>query len=184
MMTRRPLLLLALAAAALVPTATKAQTTYVVDQTLGTGTVVGTIITNGTLGVLSQSDIIGGSVTITATGPSESYTASLPASIYQFSGGDLTATAASLLFNFSGSDAGGIAIGSIPLDFFWNIGTAGFSYGTGPYPGENIYPQGNSTPVLSGDVVIASATPEPGGMVLFATGLLGIAFLLRRTLAL
>jgi hypothetical protein len=172
---------IALAAAAQFPVgAMAADITYSVNQTIGAGSVAGTIVTDGSLGVLAQSDIVGGTVTITGSGPAESETLGVPPNIFQFLGSDLSATSSSLLFNFSGTDSGGIAIGDLGTNFFWNIGDTGVGFGTGPYPGENIFPQGNATALLSGEVAIGTTgVPEPGTWAMMILGLGGIGVALR-----
>lgn len=160
--------------------------TYDINQTVGTGTVVGTITTNGTLGVLTESDIVGGSVTITGLGLS--YAAGLPSSIFVFSGDDLSATDESLIFNFSGTDDGGLAIaGKSSLNFYWNIGTAGFALGGDPAdPGEDIYDgfTETNTPAESGAVAIGNVVtaPEPAtsSLLLFAFAPLALMLVKRK----
>lgn len=90
--------------------------TYVVDVTLGTGSVIGAITTDGTFGVLAESDIVGGSLRVSGFG--RSYVASLPGDIYNFEGDDLTANLDSLIFNFSGGDDGGLVFtAGTPADY-------------------------------------------------------------------
>jgi hypothetical protein len=168
-----------LAFLALATSAKAADITYDVDLTVGTGTVVGTITTNGTLGVLTESDIVGGSVEISGAGSSDA--AGLPGSIFEFIGDDLSATSNSLLFNFSGTDDGGVAIGNSTTNYFWNIVDTGFPYGADPdTPGMDIYNAGavTETSALTGDVVIATIpTPEPGTLSMMTLGMLGLCLL-------
>lgn len=81
--------------------------TYNLDQSVATGSLGGTVTTNGAIGVLATSDIIdwnlvlhGGNSTITLTHAN---------STGAIVGTSLTATPTQLLFNFSGSDRGKFA---------------------------------------------------------------------------
>jgi PEP-CTERM motif len=183
--------------ALLAPRAAQADdVTYAVDQTIGPGTVTGTIVTDGTIGVLSASDIVGGSLTITGYGTSQ--VADLPADILDISGDDLSATDENLLFNFSGTDKGGVAFGPSPIGpyLYWNLGTTGYPLGVALdnyYPGENIVNSaGLSHPAytvaLSGSQVVAtvvnSPEPETSSLILIGLGSLGFLTVRRRRKAL
>jgi hypothetical protein len=88
-------------------------------QGIGPATATGTITTDGTLGVLSQSDIIGVDLTVAdANG-------SVAADTYILViGADLTATAKGLFFNYDGIDA---AFVTYSTDF-----ESGYCMATGP----------------------------------------------------
>ncbi len=81
-----------------------------VNDTVGAGTVTGTITTDGTLGILHTANIIdwdlvlknGFGTTLDLTGPS----AAAPVEGADVVGSDLTASAQSLSFNFSATDGG------------------------------------------------------------------------------
>ncbi|WP_439400287.1 calcium-binding protein (plasmid) [Bradyrhizobium sp. PMVTL-01] len=78
-------------------------TTYDVDLSVGTGTVEGSIQTDGTLGVLSQADITNANLTLT----NGSYTWTITgAQSFSLFGTDLSATTSGLFFNFDGSGGG------------------------------------------------------------------------------
>lgn len=81
--------------------ATAAPITYNVNQTIGLGSVVGSIQTNGAIGDLSQSDILG--FMLTVTGPGASVQLSEIDSIVREEGSNLSASATDLFFDFSGA---------------------------------------------------------------------------------
>jgi hypothetical protein len=77
--------------------------TYNVNQTVGSGGVTGTIQTDGATGALGNADVIGWDLFLNdGSGIFELTTAN---STF-FTGGDLSATASDLLFNFTNSDSG------------------------------------------------------------------------------
>jgi hypothetical protein len=83
---------------------------YTVNDTVGAGTVTGTITTDGTFGTLHTADIIGWDLvlqngfgtTLDLTGPS----VTAPIEAVDVVGSDLTASAQALSFNFSATDGG------------------------------------------------------------------------------
>jgi hypothetical protein len=81
-------------------TARAAVITYNVNQTIGLGSVVGSIQTNGTFGVLAQSDILGFALTV--SGPGASVRLTQADSIFATQGANLSANASNLLFDYSG----------------------------------------------------------------------------------
>jgi len=85
-------------------------TTYIVNQTIGNGSVVGEIVTDGKVGVLSASDIVGWNLNLNGVGASAVLTSAGGTSTVLFSGSDLTTTNQGLFFNFSGTDGGYLGI--------------------------------------------------------------------------
>jgi hypothetical protein len=79
--------------------------TYKINQPVGAGAVVGTIVTDGATGVLAKKDIVSWNLSVTGVGASTNLT-SAGGSAVVYEGGDLTATPTKLKFNFSGSDSG------------------------------------------------------------------------------
>jgi hypothetical protein len=83
-----------------------ANITYNVSLTIGAGSVTGSIVTDGKIGVLSQADIIGYSLVLSdPAGGTTTFNLSC-CNFFPFQGSDLSATATQLLFNFSGTDSG------------------------------------------------------------------------------
>ena len=104
-----PVLICALA----LPTVVAAQapgTTYIVNQSIGNGSVVGQITTDGKVGILSASDILSWNLNLNGVGASAVLTSAGATSTVVFSGSDLTGTNTGLYFNFSGADGGYLGI--------------------------------------------------------------------------
>ena len=155
--------------------------TYDINQIFGSaGSTVGTITTDGNLGVLTPIDITSWNLTLT-DGSSSTILTPLNSTVGSGVGNvgglnnvDLTATSSSLLFDFSGGDAG---------SWGFSGGTGQFCLTTysncfGPAPALGTYGVGGNSwnfSVISGQQVIASAVPEPSslsmcGAVLVAFG--------------
>jgi hypothetical protein len=79
-------------------------TVYNVDRTVGGGSVVGTITTDGATGSIGFSDIISWSLNVVGIGASTLLTDT--DSTLWGAGSDLTANSRNLYFNFSGRDSG------------------------------------------------------------------------------
>ena len=82
------------------------QITYELNQTIGVGGVSGEIITDGKIGTLAETDILGWNLTVKGSGATISLSSSGGQSAVRIGGGDLTATSTQLFFNFSGADRG------------------------------------------------------------------------------
>jgi hypothetical protein len=104
-----PFLIWALASPAVL-TAQAPGTTYIVNQTIGSGSVVGQIVTDGKVGVLGSSDILSWNLNLNGVGASAILTSAGATSTVLLSGSDLTGTNAGLYFNFSGTDGGYVGI--------------------------------------------------------------------------
>ncbi|HEY2710187.1 MAG TPA: hypothetical protein VGI95_19265 [Caulobacteraceae bacterium] len=102
-------LLLASAAVALsvgIGAASAGDITYTVGQQVGSDTVNGQIVTDGTIGILAQSNIVGWKLDLTGPGATTTLTSVGGTSSVLLQGNDLTATQTKLLFNYSGGDGG------------------------------------------------------------------------------
>jgi large repetitive protein len=103
---------------------------YYVNQTIGGIGLTGYIVTDGTLGVLAQSNIIGYNLQLSDPTANPSTFSLSCCNFFPFDGSDLSATATELLFNFSGTDGGVVDIAA-PSDAF-AVCFSTFAFGAGP----------------------------------------------------
>ena len=157
--------------------------TYLVNQTIGKGSVTGFIQTNGTTEVLTGSDFINwdlllndGNNTFRLTGPLSGNNSQV-----FLRGEDVAAFDNSLFFNFSGIDYGTLLFASRPF-----TGMHYYCDSSQPYiciPGETVVPlnlkAGYQNVRLHGNVAIgiADSVPESGTLGLL---LIGCGWLARR----
>ncbi len=175
----------------MLPTIVRADIQYNVNLSIGTGTVTGTITTDGNTGTLGLADFTDWNLTITdgantanLTGPSSgnNSTASL-------NGSAVSATANNILFDFS-SPASADAyfffengnVGHVNFVCFGGGGAGGYSGNcAGSQPGNveafEINNGDNQSLLLTGNQPIATAapaaTPEPSSLLLLGSGVLG-----------
>lgn len=158
--------------------------TYTLDQTVGSGSVTGTITTDGTLGTLTASNISAWDLNLAGPGASLNLTNSNSA--LEFVGADLSATATDLFFNFSAADNGYLLTQETGYHhsgyhYYCDSAGTGTCYaGISDVPGyyKDASAQYDSTP--TGTQVIATAVPEPAALALLALPLTALAFLRRR----
>lgn len=161
--------------------------TYNVDLTIGAGSVTGFIETDGTIGVLSSSNILNwdlllndGTTTFTLEGPLSGDNSGLG-----LEGSDLSATSTQLLFNYSGTDYG-YALFQAPepgsgMDWFCPTTTLDCSAGV---VGNNLKITGTQqTTALTGTQAIGNVggvVPEPSALGLATLGVAFLSFWKRR----
>jgi hypothetical protein len=161
-----------------------APVTYDVNQTIGVGSVVGTIQTDGTIGVLGTGNFLAWDLTLNGDGAS--YHITDADSDVQVVGSSTTATATDIFFNYSGG-AGDYLLfqqGLFSGMHYWCNAT---SDGT-CFQGATVTPEAfNSSSVQveprSGNQVIATAAatvPEPASLALLGTALAGMGWVWRR----
>ena len=161
---------------------------YSVNQTLGAGSAVGTITTDGTIGTLASADIVAWSLTLNdgtntvlvQNGANNSYAV--------ITGGALTATSTDLFFNFSGpsSDFSIATPGANPAVWgqlcYTNFSNCWGPAGVGVYnvggDGQSVYiSQAGSHVIATGGT---SVVPEPATLTLLGLGLAGLGFARRK----
>src|SRR5271165_1492634 len=156
--------------------------TYNVDQTIGAGSVIGTIQTDGATGVLGSADIIGWNLELNGVGASINLTNSNSHVIDV--GSDVTATAQDLFFNYNGTDNGFLGFQVVLFsgnEYYCNaVTTQGFDCA----PGASVVPRSYTDPSAqfefrTGNQIIGTAAtgtvPEPSTLSVMLLGLAGIA---------
>ena len=174
-------------AAALSPTAAKADITYAVDETVGAGSATGFITTNGTIGTLDIADILDWNLTLNdGTHPAVDLEgpASGNNSLALLVGSDLTATSTQLVFAFGAADGGRLQFYVIggPVICYSTIvdctGTIGVSLDTLTPDTDFVFTALSDTQAIAGPV----PAPEPSTVALLPVGI-ALLLLTRKRLA-
>ena len=178
---RYPLVFAAALVPALVTAGTaRADIVYIVNQTIGDGSVRGTLTTDGMLGLLSVGDFEAWHLILTGKGGA---TVTLdngdPTAMIYLSGSDVNATATEITFNFSGTDGGRLLFQDGPENgqtYWCNAASA-----PDCDQGKSVTPQTIADPSFqnvpeSGVQVIAGVVPEPSTWAMMLLGFAGLGF--------
>lgn len=155
--------------------------TYNVNQTIGAGSVIGTIQTDGAIGTLTASDITAWNLDL--NGVSAFYNLTNSNSVVYVQGSDVSASLNDLYFNFSGGDDG--------IFLFQQSLFSGQHYYCDAtetatcFQGATVTPEAFNSPseqnvALSGKQIIGTALPEPMTLSVVCLGLAGAAAFRRR----
>jgi len=179
--TMRVLLLFA---AIIAPTVSRADISYTVNQLLPSGSITGTITTDGTQGTLGGFEIKDFSFGVEQTGVGTGkVTGGAGAGKVNLSGIDVDATPTSLIFNFAGTDGG-------VLQLIDTTNNNSVTWGIVQCPicgfiSADITPASSVSDVLTGltkaETIATVATPEPRTGILLLTGI-ALVFAMRKYL--
>jgi hypothetical protein len=154
-----------------------ADITYNVDRTVGLGTVVGTITTDGNTGALGLGDFLAWNLTLNGVGAT--YTINNTDSvIWGDPFGDVTATATDLYFNFSGPTGDLIFQQGESSGMHYYCDQAGVS---ACFQGESDVPQAyydSSAQIVSrtGNQIIGTAIPESSTWAMLLAGFAALGY--------
>lgn len=170
----------ALVSALLGAKASAAPITYGVDQIIGSGSVVGTVTTDGTLGPLAQYHFTAWNLTLQGIGAS--FVLTQANSVHYGTDVGITATSSNIYFDFNNPNAllvfqDGQSSGS---QYWCNAGSSSSAC----YQGKSDVPQYYTSPSAqifpaTGNQIIATvaAVPEPATWALICLGFVGMGFL-------
>lgn len=164
----------------LAATGASANIVYTVDQTIGSGSVTGTITTDGAAGVLAVSDILAWDLTLQGVGASYHLTSASAIAEKHVVGNDLTATSTDIFFNFSGTNGDQFLLQDGPEtgQTYW-CNSVGL---TSCFPGKSDVPvffsdsSSQFDMTASGNQIIATAgtVPELSTWTLMLVGFVGL----------
>ncbi|HXQ13564.1 MAG TPA: PEPxxWA-CTERM sorting domain-containing protein [Caulobacteraceae bacterium] len=156
---------------------------YHVDQTIGDGSVVGFIKTDGATGTLGALDITSWNLSLNGVGASFDLT---PLNSHVLDRGvDVTATTADLFFNFSGGDGGRLLFqtgGEDGEQYYCDATSLADCYQGATVAPITIFDASEQHVPEEGNQIIgvAGGVPEPATWAMFLAGFTGLGAMLRR----
>jgi hypothetical protein len=195
---RKSLWIIALLCAAIgTPTVVRASTTditYFVNQPLTSGVFIpgsltGSITTDGTIGTLSGSDVIGWDLKAIDGNVTGIFSSLDPGAVSSLFGDGLTASATELLFNFSSIENGQLVFRELNIlepgvgDIQWLDSDTGFTSSVAIFDWH--YPEYIGVPAyqpMPQDIEVIASVPEPGDGSLLLIGI-GFALAMRKLIS-
>jgi len=161
--------------------------TYDVNRMIGAGSVMGTITTDGTIGVLASTNIYAWAINVNDGVDSLSFNSTDAGAVLVIAGSSFTSTAVGLYFDFAGF-AGGLkfASASSGFGFEWVLSAPAIGSRT-----ETVAHRRSDNTLAHGEGVLrsgvhqiatvqATGLPEPGTLGLALIGLAGLGFSRKR----
>lgn len=156
---------------------------YNVNETIGAGSVIGTVTTDGTFGTnLGPSIFTAWDLHLNGVGASIEIKSTDPGAVV-WGDGDITATPNYLKFNYGAGDGGFLVFQNNANSgmFYWCLNTSNGAC----VNNESVVPQAYTDPSAqfasrSGDLIFATAVPEPSTWAMMILGLVGLGLLAYR----
>jgi hypothetical protein len=171
----------ALGAALLGAGTASASIVYQVDESIGLGSVRGTLTTDGATGVLAASDILAWDLVLQGVGAFYHLASSTADANKYVIGNDLTATPSYIYFNFSGTVGDQFLLQDGPENgtTYWcnSVGDSSCRPGKSVVPVYVFYSSSQFDPTASGNQIIATASvPEPSTWALMLVGFAALGY--------
>jgi hypothetical protein len=157
--------------------------TYLVDQKIGDGSVVGSVTTDGVTGLLADSDFLDWSLFLTGKEGATFTLNPLDSNVYE-QGADVVASATDITFNFSGSDSGYLLFQQgtdhSGQEYWCNATFSGICL-QGKSVSPVVYPDANFQNIPATGIQVIANVPEPSTWFLVTVGFaaLGVGATLR-----
>ena len=162
---------------------------YDVNRTIGGGSVLGTITTDGTLGTLSTGNIIGYSLLLNDGTDSFTISTTTGGGVDRRGASQLSATSSELLFNFAAAELTEfVFFQSLGGSEVWRYTLESFGLGSGNeeirHDGPLIIPAHSANAIQTRNTAIATAQvtvlSEPGGLAMLSLGFAALGLVCQR----
>jgi hypothetical protein len=156
---------------------------YTVNQSIGVGSVTGTLETDGVIGTLGTGDFVHWNLLLTGAG-GVTYNLVDGTSSVLVSGSDLTAIGKDIVFNFSGDASSYFLIQHTLFsgqNYWCNAAASEVCYeGKSDVPGSIFDASAQVESAVGLQVIATTGVPEPATWALIVLGFAGVGFAVRR----